>query len=319
LPARGQKKYRALDTIRAGTSDALNFNIWQGDITDQPSENDFVGLFKVTGQDLEDGRIIPAGTELVCDYEMRDSGNLMIEVCIPLIGMTFKTNRNFYSRQEGERNFATSAKFVRQEAEAVKRKLDDIRQMIDDPLLDEAERKVEGGERLDPNETASEATKQALDDVQRAKQLIAKVRKTNLKEFRQVQLADVVNDFEKVRQFASEKKKASFEALRRTAERNVGKPGLDFETNLSHLKSKVGTIYVRQPWFVIDMFNYLCANADLFADQALHKRLSAEGRKALEGKDIDALRGVLWKMKENQISTADDSEFFARANIARQG
>lgn len=51
------------------------------------------GIIKIRGTDLEYG-MIPTGSEIVCDYEMSDSGNLSIEVSVPSIGATFN-NKNF--------------------------------------------------------------------------------------------------------------------------------------------------------------------------------------------------------------------------------
>ena len=63
---------------------------------------------KISGSDFDDG-VIPAGADLECEYEILDSGNIIIEVSVPCIGGTFHSGKNFYSRQEGQLDYTAAA------------------------------------------------------------------------------------------------------------------------------------------------------------------------------------------------------------------
>lgn len=55
LPKKGKKTYKAGEALRAGTDGALNFKIWEGDIEDLVTDNEFVGVFRIRGVDFEEG------------------------------------------------------------------------------------------------------------------------------------------------------------------------------------------------------------------------------------------------------------------------
>ena len=49
---------------------------------------------------------IPVGADLECEFEILDSGNIVIGLKIPSIGEIFN-NKNFYSIQDGKYNSET--------------------------------------------------------------------------------------------------------------------------------------------------------------------------------------------------------------------
>ena len=68
-------------------------------------------MFEIKGSDFDDG-VIAAGAEMNCEYEVLDSGNIMMEVSVPSIGGSFHSGRNFYSRQEGQIDYTKASKLV---------------------------------------------------------------------------------------------------------------------------------------------------------------------------------------------------------------
>jgi len=102
---KGTRRYKAAESLKAGSTGSLNFILWEGDIDDPIKDNRPIGVLKVSGSDFDDG-VIPAGADLECDYEILDSGNIIFEISIPSIGGMFNsTGKNFYSRQEGESDY----------------------------------------------------------------------------------------------------------------------------------------------------------------------------------------------------------------------
>jgi molecular chaperone DnaK len=316
LPKRGQKRYKAGDSIRSGSSDSLNFKLYEGDIPYPVSDNRFIGLFKVSGDDFASG-VIPAGADVICDYEILDSGNIVLEVTVPSVGANKRSGHNFYSRKEAETDFTNAAKRVREDAESVQSQLNEVAQQVADPAILEARAKLARATSLSPTETSPETTKQAMDDVQRAKELLARSRKSNFRVFRRAELDSLKAEFDRLRQLAKPAELESFDLLARTAERDLPNPGPDFETHLGHMRSKIFTILARQDWFVVDGFNWHVQNPHLFMDAAVHARLVAEGNSAIECNDISTLRGVLDQMNLNRITAPKTGDFAAHTNLVR--
>ena len=100
LPKKGSVFFRAGQTLKAGSNESINIKLWEGSIQAPITDNRFIGVLKIRGTDIDTG-IVPTGADIECEYEMSDSGTIMLEVSIPCIGATF-SNRNFYSRQEGQ-------------------------------------------------------------------------------------------------------------------------------------------------------------------------------------------------------------------------
>ena len=100
LPKSGQITLVAGQTLHSGSEDALVFTLWEGGIKDPIEDNRYIGTYRVTGKSLPEGTVF-AGAEIICDYEMSDSGALRLGVSIPSIGANLQ-QANFYSRQEGQ-------------------------------------------------------------------------------------------------------------------------------------------------------------------------------------------------------------------------
>ena len=79
------KVVKAGESLKAGSSDSLNFKLYEGEIEEPITDNRPIGAIKITGEDFDYG-VIPIGADLECEYEIWDSGNLYIEVSVPSIG-----------------------------------------------------------------------------------------------------------------------------------------------------------------------------------------------------------------------------------------
>ncbi len=162
--------------------------------SDDPADNRFIGVLKITGADFDDG-VIPAGADLQCEFEILDSGKIVLEVPVPDIRGTFHSGRNFYSPQEGKLDFSTEAARVSEEGDRTLQRLDEIDKVVDDPKLEQARRKLGSASSLDPNEPDTERTQEAMESVFEARRLLAQVRKENLKEIRQLELDSATEFF----------------------------------------------------------------------------------------------------------------------------
>lgn len=100
LPKKGKKIFKAAESLKAGVAGSLNLKLWEGEIENPITDNRPIGVLKISGSDFDNG-VIPAGADLECEYEILDSGNIMIEVSVPCIGSTFHSGKNFIHARKG--------------------------------------------------------------------------------------------------------------------------------------------------------------------------------------------------------------------------
>jgi len=317
LPKKGKKTFKAEESLRAGSTGSIKFKLWEGEIADPVNDNRFIGMFEIKASDFDDG-VIAAGAELVLEYEILDSGNIMMEVSVPSIGGSFHSGRNFYSRQDGQIDYSQASKLVEEQSEHAKQRLEEMESKIDDPRLEQARDKLEQAESIKASEADPETAKQAMDNVQEAKRLLALARKDHLKEIRQMELDKAVDFFDRlVREHARPTEASAFDNLVKTAQRAIDNNSGDFEAHLDDLRGKNFMILWRQDWFVIDRFKRLSKDSYLFPDAREHAQLSKLGAEALKANDIDKLRGVVAQMDSIRIGSGGDDEMMAGANIVR--
>lgn len=317
LPKRGKVSFKAGESLKAGSAGSIKFKLWEGDITDPINDNRFIGMFEIKGSDFDDG-VIAAGAEMICEFEMLDSGCLVLEVEIPSIGGSFQSHRNFYSSQEGKVDYSNQAKSIQEQSEVALQRVEEIASKIDDPRLDQAREKLEMAGAIDATEADPERAKEAMDGVQEAKRLLALTRKEHRKDIRQLDLDKTVDIFDRIiRQHARPTEASSFDSLAKTAQRAIDNNSPDFEAHLDDLRGRLAAILFRQDGFVIDRFRWLSQDVHLFGDPREHAQLVAEGAAALKANDIDKLRVVVLKLNSIKIGSAPEDDMIVAANILR--
>lgn len=317
LPKKGHKVYKAAEALKAGSSGSLNFTLWEGEIEDPVTYNRRIGTFTIRGSDFDDG-VITAGADLVCDYEILDSGIIVIEISVPQIGATFKRQRNFYNYQSQQMDFSTAGEVVQDDGKKILRRLEEVARQVDDPQLDEAREKLDLALSLDESEPDPEKTQEARERVQEAKKILAQVKKDNLPKIREIELNDVVDLFEKsVSKCARPSEQKAFDTLIRTARAEIDRKGNDFEKCINEMRGKIWGILWRQDYFIIDWFRYLISSPQKFIDRKKFVELSTLGARLLKDGDIDQLRQVVVSLSQIQVDDGDDDDILAVANIIR--
>jgi molecular chaperone DnaK len=317
LPKKGKKIFKTEESLRAGSTGSIKFKLWEGEISDPINDNRFIGMFEIKGSDFDDG-VIAAGAELICEYEVLDSGNIVMEVSVPSIGGSFHSGRNFYSRQDGHIDYTKASKLIEEQSENTLQRLEEMASKIDDSRLDQAREKLEQAESTGSIDSDPETAKQAMDNVQEAKRLLALTRKEHLKDIRQLELDKAVEFFDNaVREHARPTEANAFDNLVKTAQRSIDDNRGDFESHLDELRGKNFMILWRQDWFVIDRFKWLAQDTYLFPDAREHAELVAAGAEALKANDIDKLRLVVAHLDSIRIGSAGEDEMMAGANIVR--
>jgi molecular chaperone DnaK len=317
LPKKGKKIFKAAESLKAGSAGSIRFKLWEGEVTDPVTDNRFIGLFEIKGTDFDEG-VIAAGAELICEYEVLDSGNIKLEVSVPSISGAFESGRNYYSSQEGKVDYTTQAANILEQSEQTMQRLDEISSKVDDPRLEQAREKLSASSSLSAAESDPEAAKKAMDDVQAARRLIAMTRKQHLRAIRQLELDKAVEFFNNaVREHARPSEASSFDSLVRTAQRAIDNPGSEFESHLDELRGRNFMILWRQDWFVIERFKWLAKSRHSFPDANEHSQLVSAGAEALQANDMDRLRAVVGNLYSIRVGAAGDDDMMAASNIVR--
>ena len=303
LPKKGNINLKAGELLESGSSRSLNFKLWEGEIENPVDDNRPAGILRIRGSEFDHG-MIPVNADLKCDYEIPEGGQIKFEVEIECISQTFN-DVYFYE------DMTPNADQVVQDVTRIRSRIDQIKESIDDPKLQQAEEKLQAATSLDPEESDSEKVLSTNEGVLAAKKLLSDVRKDNLKELRQIDLDGVVEFFDMyIRQHARPSEETEFDKLVETAQRSIDSNDNDFEDYLGELKGRNFEILYRQDWFVIEQFNYLANSSHLFTDQdrfeelvhvgsqlmrypEIQEILSGEREATIRSEVVDQLRGVV--------------------------
>lgn len=316
LPKKGTIMFKAGQTLKAGTHDSINIKLWEGNIQSPITDNRFVGVFKIVGTDIDTG-VIPTGADIECEFEMSDSGTIHLEASIPCIGASF-SNRNFYSRQEGQLDL-TDVDSIAEEGRHVLERIEDMAEKVDDPKLEDAKKKAEKAAAIDSQpQCEPEDVQKANNELLKAKQLINEFRQANLKPIRQMELDSCVSFFDEVvRQYARPAEEQSFDNLTRSAQRSIDHNDSDFDNYLDSMKTKNTLILLRQDWFVVDWYQRAIANPNNYIDIQKYNELKQMGNAALANDDIDQLRQILFELLSIQISSGSGDGMYDNVNIVK--
>lgn len=317
LPKKGQIKFRSAESLKAGSSNSLNFNLWEGEIIDPITDNRPIGSLKVRGSDFDDG-IIPAGAELICDYEVLDSGAINLEVSVPCIGASFPSHRNFYSRQEGQMDFEAANELIKQEKENLNQRINSIEEKgVTDDRIAEMKRKLVQVENLTAD-TDVEKTQEAQERILEVKKLLSQVRRSHLKEIRQMELDSCSSFFvHRLKDNARPSEIESFEALRNTAQRYIDRNSPAFEDTLSEMKGNNFAILWRQDWFILHLFKEAINNPHKYSDPAKYGQLIERGQLCLQKDETELLKNIVIQLMQIKIYTGADDEIAENVNILK--
>ena len=250
---------------------------------------------------------------------MLDSGEIKLEVSVPCIGATFPSDRNFYSRQDGQLDFSSAGEQMLRDSEDLENRVADMESKgVEDPELNEIKNKITRARELANENPDIERTQEAQEKLLEVKKILAQVRKNHLTEIRQMELDSCVNTFnEFVRKYAKKSEADSFDALHRTAEHNIVRKSRDFEETLDEMHRYNFAILWRQDWFVMDFFRNEAKSPQSYSDQHQFAALVQQGETCIKNDDIAQLRETVAAMQRIRIYRSRIDEVMAEANIIR--
>jgi molecular chaperone DnaK len=317
LPKKGRKSFKAAEPLAAGSRGSLNFKLWEGEIRDPLTDNRPIGVFKISGSDL-DGGTIPAGADLECEYEILDSGHIDVRFSVPSIGGTFHSDKNFYSRQEGQVDYSSAASSVISSGRKTLSRIHEIKLIVDDSRLVDARSKIEAAVAIDPSKADVESIQGADEDIRTAKRLLSLVRDEHLRDIRSLDLDKAVSTFENdLRKYASPAEAADFTNLSATARRSIDRDDSDFEMYLGKLEGMNFGIQWRQDWFIVEVFKRWTGIPQIFSDRRRFDELVVEGERFISEGAAEKLRGVMMELLKLIPGVGPDITMTDVTNIIR--
>ena len=317
LPKTIRKIFKTSELIKAGTADAIRIKLWEGDIESPITDNRYIGPFLIEARDLEEGTMIPIGSDIICDFEILDSGNITITAEIPSVQARFDSGKNLYASQEGQYDFSSSSELLEEKVRQTITRLEDIQKVLPEKKLNESKNILEDILSKNIDEYDPEETQKGFEEVQSAKKVLAEVKRENLEQIRQIDLDSIVKIFNNViKQYATESEIEAFKNLVSTAQRAIDSGSNEFESYLEELRSRNFSILWREDWFVLERFSSLKSNPHLFVDKVMYRKLITEGSLAAQSSDINTLRGVVASLYQIKLG-GSENEIFDKANIIR--
>lgn len=186
LPVNGEKIFRAGTAVHAGSEETLNFKLWEGDIDYPVEDNLFIGCMTICGKDFDFGTI-HAGDPLVCRYIITEAGSIELHIFVSSIDENF-SQKNFYSRTQGEKDWNNSVEEIVSEAQKVKQRLGELIKDIgeeDQAQILEASEKATDISTMTQERSDPEKVKAASEDLIRIKKIINIVQGKNKYNIRQ--------------------------------------------------------------------------------------------------------------------------------------
>jgi molecular chaperone DnaK len=205
---------------------------------------------------------------------------------------------------------------VLNDSEALLERVDNISEKVEDERLDIARTKLQESQELSQAENDPEAVKLAMQNIDEAKSILAKVRKEHLSSIRQIDLDSVVEFFQKsIKQHAKSSEITAFDNMARSAKLSLERPGSDFENMIEQMKEMNWQILWRQDWFIVDTFKRFSNEEYLFTDRVAFGQLVKVGSDAVKRDDIDKLREVVIAMYGIRITTYTEQDLNLEINI----
>ena len=215
LPHRGQITLVAGQTIHAGREDALVFTLWEGGIKDPIKDNRYIGSYRISGTSISEGTV-KAGMEIVCDYEMSDSGALRLGVSIPALGVSL-LEVNFYSPQDGQTALDDHPRLLSQVA-SLEQRLSMIKgRLPNTPEVTALTEKLAGIRDIAEHSEEPDSLLKANNDLLECLRTLSHIRQAHRRDIRLLDLDQVTGRFEHFKASATEIEISAFNTCREAA------------------------------------------------------------------------------------------------------
>ena len=315
LPYPGTVKLKTNEQLDAGTSNSLNFPLREGEF-DNIKANKYIGDFKIVGNDFDEG-VIPVGGDIICEYEIRPSGEIIFEASVPDINLNLNLTHN--KPVGGRENYGVDkANEIIENSIEVNTRIDEIKEVVTDSKLEQAKQKLELANTLDPDESDPEKVKEAEQGIKQAEELIEVVSRINRKQISQITLTKELTFFDMYcRQHARASEETEFDKLVETAQLTIENNDHDFNKHLNELKARIFEVLWRQPFFIIERFKNIRKTASVYASDSQINALIHKGEQLL-GQDLIVRYEKLPPEEKYKTAIIDDGTIEELREIVRQ-
>lgn len=316
LPKRGNVSLRAGKRLIADSHDKLFFTLWEGEIEDPIEDNRYIGTYQITGDSFSSG-VIAVGAEIICEYEISESGHLNLGVTVPSVGAVF-AKQNFYSRKEGQLNLEDPSELLKS-VHLLQNRILHLRVHSSDVQLARLSIKLDRIEKDIQNEDP-EMVQQAANDLLDCQREIARYRQEHLREFRLADLQSFVRLMEEYQSELSTDAISLLDTLYDEARRAIDHHGENYESALMKYRREGWRVLQNSESFIRDQFYIRIKNPDQYKDPVQFHKLKAEGLTHLENHDMMKLKRVISALnaiEKPEIRVLDAEKMYEDVNVLR--
>ena len=317
LPKRGTVVLRAGERLVAGSSKALVFTLWEGEIADPIEDNRYIGTYRIPGSSFATG-VINVGDEIQCEYEIGESGQLQLGVTVPAVRSVF-AKKNYYSRYEGQLVLDDPSDLLKS-GQALLVRLTELKAFSHAPELEAASAKLVGVlENLQSDDP--EVVQQAADDLLDCRRAVARYRQGHLKDVRLLDLEGYALLVKSYESELSPAHKQMLDELYDAARRAIRSSDESFDTILSEYRQRSWQALQGSHRFIVNQFEVRVANPGNYEDIAQFNELKAEGQACIVNGDYGRLSLVIGKLgrirKKEERSETESETMFEDVNVLR--
>jgi len=315
-PTRGMEALRASRDLRAGSTAALVFELFeQDDGVNDPLLNLAIGTFELKGDDLTPGQIIRKGDSVHVHWNIDANSLLHCHFVLPDTGLEYSLV-NMYVPTESASNFdgEDGAQLARRSLASARKDLEQLEHALGNRVGAKSDEYRERLDDLDKELSKlddSDIKRRVTEDARFLRQEIYRLKHDpkNTALVQQAELDAFSNDY--AQYFTREVDAETNTNILRQIDsaRDALRDG-NLEENrqaMNEAQALLNNFMLKQPGFWLAQFNFLIEERLNAADKSLHDRLAVRGQRAINDKDTDELRLIVVEMMQNLIRTSEGS------------
>ena len=311
LPVRGTTVLVAAEEVEAGSQDALNLKVYEGEEED-PNRNEQHGVLRIEGEKVEGGRI-RVGTELHVNYQIREGGELHLTVQVPEIKLV---ETEYYHHAEGRLDYRQAAGIVVEEASDLREDVEEANDLVEDKRLTRARVLLDEAEEMPVTADDPETVKANHDRVKEARKLLGAVEKDHKSKLLQNKVAKVKERWEtQAVPWAEEGTKSRVAKMLESAATSAGLRNDECEDTLADVEKEIFDTLWKEDWYVARMYRH-------FKKAAMHggvrpgaAELVAKGDHLLSRGDCERLRKVVVELAGLVRGPQDMLKLMGKVNV----
>ena len=290
LPVAGKAVLVATEEVEAGSPDAINLKIFEGEEED-PNRNEQYGVLRIEGEKIENGSI-EVGMELHVDYEIREGGELHLKVQVPRMKLV---ETEYYHHEEGRLDYRAAAGIVVEEAGNLRGEVEEANDFVDDRRLTKALVLLDEAEEMSVTADDPETVKGNHDRVKEARRLLAKVEKDHKSTLLRNKMAKVKKRWEEdAMPWAEDGTRSRVAKMLESAATSAGLRNDECEDTLADVEQEIFETLWKEDWYVIGTYERIKKGCNVRRDAPRRGRAHGQGRPTTEAGEIVSGCGALW-------------------------